>query len=97
VPSTGPASYSSWETRPRSEFALGQSHAYRLLDAARVVEALPEGHSAVGERVARELVPVLREAPEQVPEVYDNVRQPPRRSAHGRPGPRGRQDHAGAT
>jgi hypothetical protein len=65
-------SYSSWADYCRDEFDMGKSHAYRVLDAARVVNALPE--SPIGERpsesVARELAPVLKsngaEAVEQV-------------------------------
>lgn len=67
--------YSSWASYCKHEFDLRQSHAYRMLDAARVVDALPEGHSPMGERVARELVPVLRDIPERVPEVLAEVVQ----------------------
>jgi phage N-6-adenine-methyltransferase len=67
--------YSSWGAYCSSEFDWGKSQSYRVLDAARVVDALPE--SPIGERpaesVARELVPVLREAPEQVPEVWGEI------------------------
>jgi hypothetical protein len=47
--------YSSWAEYCRDEFEMGKSQAYRLLDAGRVVEQLPEGHSPIGESVAREL------------------------------------------
>ena len=73
--------YSSWGDYCAEEFDMGKSQAYRLLDSGRVIEAL--GDSPVGERpasesVARELVPVLRESPEEVEEVWAEVVQ-----AHG--------------
>jgi hypothetical protein len=65
--------YSSWGAYYEAEFGQAKSQAYRVLEAARVVEALPEAHSPMGERVARELVPVLRDEPERVAEVWRQV------------------------
>lgn len=64
--------YASWGAYWTAEFGGGTSHAYRLLDAARVVEMLhsPMGESLqLDERQARELVPLLDE-PESMREVY---------------------------
>lgn len=65
--------YSSWGDYCRDEFDMGKSRAYQVLDAARVVEQLPESTIVERESVARELVPVLRDTPEQVPEVWGDV------------------------
>ena len=61
--------FSSWGAFWEAEF--GQSHmtGYRLLDAARVAEALGS-NQLVTESVARELAPVLRDDPEQVETVW---------------------------
>lgn len=64
--------YSSWGDYCRDEFDFGKSQAYRILDAARVVDAVPQLGNAP-EAVARELVPVLREQPEAVEEVWGEV------------------------
>lgn len=70
--------YASWAEFCAVEFDLGKSHAYRLLDSARVHEAI-EAHSPIGgqpvsERVARELVPVLRDdTAGHVAEVWSDV------------------------
>jgi hypothetical protein len=55
--------YPSWAAYCAAEFDMGRSHAYRLLDAGRVVDALqgqsPNGDSPpASEAVARELVPL---------------------------------------
>jgi len=63
--------YSSWADYCAAEFDIGKSRAYQMLDAARVAVALPQ--SAMVERVARELVPVLREDPARVPEAWAEV------------------------
>ena len=66
--------YSSWGTYYEAEFGGKKSHGYELLNAARVQELV--SHSAIAESqpateaVARELVPVLRDDPEQVEEVW---------------------------
>lgn len=67
--------YSSWGSYYRAEFGGGTSGAYRLLEAAKVCELLTD--SPIGEQtlpasesVARELVPVLRDEPERVEEVW---------------------------
>src|SRR5450755_2126049 len=66
--------YSSWGAYYKAEFGESKSQAYRLLDSARVVEALrsPNGdpEPPASEAVARELVPVLKEEPERVEEVW---------------------------
>ena len=68
--------YTSWAEYCAEEFDIGKSRAYQMLDAARVVEAF-SGSTMVeppeSERVARELGPVLRDDPEQVPQVWANV------------------------
>lgn len=68
--------YSSWASYCADEFDIGRRQSYQLLDAARVVEsvhncALVEPPRTEG--VAREMVPLLREAPETVPEVWGEV------------------------
>lgn len=63
--------YGSWADYFAAEFGQGSSQAYRILDAARVQRML--GQSPMGEqvteRVARELVPVMREDPVSLPAV----------------------------
>ena len=62
--------YSSWADYAREEFGYSKSHAYRLIDAARVVSELqsPVGDSA-SERVVRELAP-LRAEPDRLREAW---------------------------
>lgn len=69
--------YSSWADYCRDEFDMGKRTAYRMLDAAAVVESVSHGtlEPPASERVARELVPVLRDNPEQVQEVWAEVVQ----------------------
>jgi hypothetical protein len=73
--------YPSWAGYMTEEFGVGQSQAYRLLDAGRVVAAI-EGHSPNGEPLpaneaqARALIPVLRECgPEAVAAVWRDARE----------------------
>lgn len=69
--------YPSWGAYFESEFGGSKSHAYRLLDAGRVAEALSPhlGNGAVSEAQSRELVPVLRdEGEDAVVEVYRQLR-----------------------
>jgi hypothetical protein len=60
--------YASWGAYCAAEFDMGQSAAYRMLDAGRVVAELeahsPNGGTPASERQARELLPVLRDAGE---------------------------------
>ena len=71
--------YASWHEYCTEEFNMGKSRAYQVLDAARVVTEITFGRSTNGgttptsERVARELVPVHREDPEQVEKVWGEV------------------------
>jgi hypothetical protein len=68
--------YASWREYCAEEFNLGKSRSYQVLDAARVVEALPESTNVErprSEAVARELVPVLRDEPAEVKEVWADV------------------------
>lgn len=65
--------YSSWGTYFEEEFGQSGAHGYRLLDSARVLDALPAGDSPIGESVTRQLVPVLRRDPEAVEEVWAEV------------------------
>lgn len=44
--------YSSWADYCEAEFEMGKSHAYRILDAARVIDAIPQlGNGAPPESV----------------------------------------------
>ena len=54
--------YSSWADYCAAEFDMGKSRSYQMLDAARVVESLPEStnvDSPPTESQARELTPLL--------------------------------------
>lgn len=56
--------YSSWRAYATAEFRMGQSHAYRLLDQARVIRALESAANSplgeiVSERDARAIKPNL--------------------------------------
>lgn len=66
--------YSSWGAYYAAEFGRSKSDAYRLLDAAGVVQALqsPIGEQGYtpSESVARELVPVLKDDAASVEEVW---------------------------
>jgi hypothetical protein len=65
--------YSSWHEYCAAEFGIrGKSHAYRLLDAGRVVEVVPQlGNGSH----ARELAPLLREeGADAVTEVFNELR-----------------------
>jgi phage N-6-adenine-methyltransferase len=66
--------YSSWADYTSAEFGQSRSHAYRMLDAARVVAELsksPMGERP-SERVARELEP-LRVEPEVMREAWEEA------------------------
>lgn len=68
--------YSSWGAYYEAEFDGSKSRGHQLLDAARVIEALPRStivDSHPSEAVAREFVPVLKTDPEQVEEVWGEV------------------------
>lgn len=69
--------YGSWASYCADEFDMGRDYSYKLLASARVVEALGESTNVdslpKSEAVARELVPVLREAPEEIEEVWAEV------------------------
>lgn len=67
--------YASWAAYCAAEFDMGKSHAYRMLDAARVVDALPRSPNGerLSEGVARELAAVLRDDPEQLQEVWEEL------------------------
>jgi DNA N-6-adenine-methyltransferase (Dam) len=71
--------YSSWSDYCAAEFDMGKSHAYRLLDAGRVVAVLeahsPNGGTPASERVARELIPLLDEDEAAVLEVWRELRE----------------------
>lgn len=73
--------YENWDTYIRSEFAMGHSHSYRLLDQARVIKSItaavemsPMGDKTepvilhVSERAARDIAPIL-------PQVVERIRQ----------------------
>lgn len=68
--------YSSWADYCAVEFEVGRTRSYQLLDAARVVGALQSTNvdsAPPTEGVARHLVPVLREDPNAVAEVWGEV------------------------
>lgn len=66
--------YSSWGAYYETEFGESGNYGYRLLKSAQVMDQLPIGNSQPKtEAVARELVPVLREDPERVEEVWAEV------------------------
>jgi hypothetical protein len=70
--------YGSWGDYYAAEFGESGSRGYHLLDAARVrgeIERSTTVEPPASERVARELAPVLREDPEQVPEVWGEIVQ----------------------
>jgi hypothetical protein len=63
--------YASWRHYALNEFAMGQSHAYRLLDQGRVIRALEEAAGSplgeiVTERVARDVKPQLDAVAEEI-------------------------------
>jgi hypothetical protein len=63
-------SYSSWAEYCAEEFEMSDATAYRLLQAARVIEELPIGSQRpASESVARELAPLLDE-PEALAETW---------------------------
>jgi hypothetical protein len=68
--------YSSWAEYCAEEFDLGKSRSYQVLDAARVVAALPQSTNGgtANERAVRELAPVLRqEGAETVADAYEEA------------------------
>lgn len=69
--------YSSWGEYCASEFDMRSSAAYRVLDAGRVVAAIeahsPNGGTPATERVARELVPVLRDDEREAVRVWRDL------------------------
>jgi hypothetical protein len=64
--------YKSWAGYCAAEFDMGKSQAYRVLEAARVVEAIPQLGNAP-ESVVREMLPVIREDPEAGEVVWGEV------------------------
>jgi phage N-6-adenine-methyltransferase len=77
--------YESWRAWATAEFDYSQSHAYRMLDQARVIHALTEATGSVSpigeisEYEAREIKPRLGEAVEDVRELVDEG-MPPRQA-----------------
>lgn len=70
--------YASWGEYYVAEFGGSYPHAYRLLDAGRVVAAIeaqsPIGDSVPNETVARELAPILRDqGPEAVADAWEEA------------------------
>ena len=67
------AGHDSFEAYCRDRWNLERAHAYRLIDAGKVAEALsPMGDSPVNERQARELAP-LRDRPELMREAWSEA------------------------
>lgn len=77
--------YSSWGAYYSAEFGETGTRGYQLLDAARVLDALPHSTTVEwpSESAARELVPILRKDPERVEEVWLEA-SCSRRRQHGR-------------
>lgn len=72
------AGYNEFDGYCRERWGWSRQHAYRQMDAARVVEALsPNGDTPTNEAQARELVPLLSEE-RAIVEVWQELRQ-----AHG--------------
>lgn len=66
--------YSSWGAYYEAEFGAQPKTGYRLLEAARVVDSLSDTHvTPPSQNAARELVPVLRDDPDAVPEIWGEV------------------------
>lgn len=65
-------SHGTFEDYCRERWGWGRSHTYRLMDGAQVAHLVsPTGDiERPNERQARELVPLMREAPEMVPEAW---------------------------
>jgi hypothetical protein len=65
--------YASWHEYCKAEFGFGRAHSYRLLDAGRIVAAIPQLEN---EAQARELAPVLREEDEEaVVDLWSELRE----------------------
>lgn len=86
------AGHTRFDTYLRERWGMSRSHAYRLIDSARVQEALsPTGdtdHAPKNEAVARELVPLLRKAPDQLEPMWrklveDHDGRPPASAVKG--------------
>jgi hypothetical protein len=68
------STHATFEDYCRDRWRMGRSHAYRLMEGAEVVRLLsPMGDTPPSERVARELVPVLRRDPVSLPAVLDEA------------------------
>jgi hypothetical protein len=80
--------YSSWAAYCSAEFAMGRSHAYRMLDSARVIDALPspigDAQIPTSEAVARELTPLL-DQPDEMRAVWREVVETAPRDKQGQP------------
>lgn len=65
-----PLGYGSWRDYATTEFGIGQSRAYQLLDAARVSLAIAQAASStdveISEAEARDLKPILAEVVEDI-------------------------------
>ena len=59
-------SHATFEAYCEERWAMSRQHAYRTIDAARVVDVLsPTGDMPMNERTAREIAPVLRQEGEE--------------------------------
>jgi hypothetical protein len=67
-------SYSSWAEYCAEEFDWGKSHAYRVLDAARIIDVVPQLGNGTPEAVVREYLPVLRHQPEQLANLHREIK-----------------------
>jgi hypothetical protein len=66
----------TFEAYCQERWQMGRQYAYRLIDAAKVAQALsPIGDNPATESQARELAPLLRSAPEAIPEVWQEATQ----------------------
>jgi hypothetical protein len=67
------ATHATFEAYCRDRWRMGREYAHRLIEASQVVSLLPVGNTVSSERVARELVPVLRRDPVSLPAVLDEA------------------------
>lgn len=72
------AGYDRFEDYLSDRWSIGRSHAYRLIDAAAAVELVsPMGDTdtpaPASERVAREIVPVAKEDPEEAAALWQDT------------------------
>jgi hypothetical protein len=69
--------YRNWASYCEAEFGIGRSRAYQMLDAGRVAAVLQSTNGGpappINERVARELLPILKADPQNAPQRLAEV------------------------